>query len=578
MRAFANQAPAAADALASVTPRSASTSDPGVAGESSTKAQRIFRRRAWWAAVCASIAGSALCFAGRPAASQRGGQGSTSEQSAALDAAEKSVNGDDGAGSGGGEQAVAGGDGLEAPAASAKPPAFEAPGAAVGLPSAAAESTAGGRFGQALRDREALDALLRRFEQYARQYHTDRREFLERRHEARREQLHQSYEESLIALEKQQRERRAVAIAQFEAFVERYPDVPEYTPNALFRLAELYFESSYDAYFQARQQYDKLLEAWTTQDHREEPVEPRVDYGPTIATMRQLIERFADYTLVDGAYYLLGYCLGEQGEEEQAVVVYRDLVSRHPDSRFAPEVWTRIGEFQFNSNELEGALEAYTHVVEHEDSPFYDKALYKLAWTHYRLADPEQAPDEYQRAVDTFIQLLEFNERTKAEGQERGRDLRRESIQYIAVCYADDAWGSAEKLLEYLSERPGRAYERDVLLALADVYFEQTRFDEAVRLYLVAQQRAPYHPDAPVTQQKIVTAYERHRAFEQAAQARSALSWDYVPGTPWHERNADNPEALRRALELTQGIAAGRRFVSSPPGAEAQGGGEARAR
>ncbi len=399
---------------------------------------------------------------------------------------------------------------------------------------------------------ESLHELVLAIEEQAAEYREHTRRIVEERYQEKRQIVHNSYETLIAKLEAEQRARRDGAIAKFEEFLRRYPDDPRYTPDAMFRLSELYFERSYDDYFQARQIYETALAAFDPRSGEAEPAEPSFHYEPTIAMMQRLITEFPDYRLADGAYYLLGYCLGEQGEEERAVDVYVELTDRFPQSRFAPEVWTRVGEYYFGANELLRALHAYTQVLGHADSPFYDKAMYKLAWTHYRLADPERSPEEFQKAVDTFVELLEFNEKSKAEGKERGGELRDESIQYIAVCYADEQWGGLAKLTQYLDGKAGRPYERDMLIALGDVYFDQTRFDEAVAAYQVAQERFPMHLDAPKAQEKIITAYERNRNFEAAAAAREVLSQSYSEGTPWHQSHQDNEEAVRLAADLTQ--------------------------
>ena len=80
-------------------------------------------------------------------------------------------------------------------------------------------------------------------------------------------------------------------------------------------------------------------------------------------------------------------------------------------------------------------------MLPHYESPFYDKALYKLAWTHFRLADPVDAPQEFDQSVAYFLELLDFNLKTAAEGEERGSELLKESKQYIAIAYADETWG-----------------------------------------------------------------------------------------------------------------------------------------
>ncbi|MEK7705858.1 MAG: tetratricopeptide repeat protein, partial [Myxococcota bacterium] len=395
-----------------------------------------------------------------------------------------------------------------------------------------------------------LESTVQRFERQAAEYRATTRQLIEYKYQQKRATLHQSYERIIEDLESEQRRRRDDAIAKFEAFIRSYPGDAFYTSDAMFRLSELYFERSYDIYFQARQQYDKAVEAWSPQAGGPEPIEPELHYEPTIAMMQRLITEYPNYRLVDGAYYLLGYCLGEQSEDERAVEVYEELVSRFPTSRFAAEVWTRIGEYYFDSNELARALMAYSQVLGHVDSPFYDKAMYKLAWTHYRLADPERAPEEFQKAVDTFVELLDFHEKTKAEGHPRGGDLRAESLQYIAICYADEQWGSLEKLETYLAKMGERAYSHDLMLALGDVYFDQTRYEPAIAAYRLVQQRYPGAPDAPQTQEKIVTAHERNRDFAGAADARAQLTQTYSEGTTWHTANQASPDAIALAEDL----------------------------
>ena len=57
---------------------------------------------------------------------------------------------------------------------------------------------------------------------------------------------------------------------------------------------------------------------------------------------------------------------------------------------------------------LEKAIEAYSKVRAYPDSPYYDKALYKIAWTYYRL-------DRYDEAVCSFIELVDYADAQKAK-------------------------------------------------------------------------------------------------------------------------------------------------------------------
>lgn len=398
-----------------------------------------------------------------------------------------------------------------------------------------------------------LEDRVREFEQKANEYRESTKHLIQQKYEDKRAVLSQSYDDVIGTLEHEQRIRRDDAIARFEAFIKQYPNHPRYTPDAMFRLAELYFEQSYDVYLTQRSTYDKEAEAWSAASGTPEPVEPQFHYEPTIAMMQRLLTQFPNYRLVDGAYYLLGYCLTEQGEEDRAVVVYEELVARFPKSKFAPEVWTRIGEYYFNSNELPRALASYEHVLGEIESPYYDKAMYKLAWTHYRMADPDRAPQEFQAAVDTFVRLLDFNEKTKKEGKERAADLRSESIQYIAISYADENWGGLDKAMAYFQSIGGRPYEHDVYRALGDVYFDQTRFADAIRTYELVLQRYPNDRSGPDVQDKIIVAYERDRNFEAATAARDRMTASFSEGSPWYAANVNDVEALANARKLIEG-------------------------
>ena len=100
----------------------------------------------------------------------------------------------------------------------------------------------------------------------------------------------------------------------FEAFLLKYPNDKRWTPDAMFRLAELYYEKSAEEYLDADEAYKKAIDGPNPPD----TPPPRVDYTPTINLYRRLLTEFPNYRFLDAAYYLLGFCLGEMGEDQQA--------------------------------------------------------------------------------------------------------------------------------------------------------------------------------------------------------------------------------------------------------------------
>jgi tetratricopeptide (TPR) repeat protein len=397
---------------------------------------------------------------------------------------------------------------------------------------------------------EELSEAVQRYEQESREYRLAVQRLIQKKYEERRERLAESYEKAISQMEEQERRERQDAIARFEEFLRRYPEEPRYTPDVMFRLAELYYERSSDAHLVAMRQFEEKLRSMP--EGAEPPPEPQPDFQPSIALYRQLTGSFPDYRLNDGAYYLLGYCLEKQNAFEESRAIYQKLIARYPTSRFTTEAWVRIGEYYFDAyNEpdaLAEAAKAYGAAVRDTSHPLYDKALYKLGWTYYRM-------DRYDKAVDRFIALVDFYEAQRATlGQEAGGgDLRTEALQYTAISFADEQWGGGiEKVQAYFARIGHRPYEAEVYRRLGDVYFDQTHHEAAITAYRLVLEKDPLAPDAPRIQQKIVQAYERDRKLTESSAESQKLSELYSPGSQWYQKHEREPDVVATANDLTE--------------------------
>ncbi|WNG49611.1 tetratricopeptide repeat protein [Archangium minus] len=392
---------------------------------------------------------------------------------------------------------------------------------------------------------EELSEAVQRYEEESRAYKREVQRLIEKKYRERRDRLSEAYEQTLSNLEVQERQERQEAIARFEEFLRRYPDEPRYTPDVMFRLAELYFERSSDSHNIALREHQEKLR--TLSENAEPPAEPLVDFTPSIELYRQLLSRFPDYRLNDGAWYLLGYCLQEQRAFEEGRVAYQQIITRYPKSRFATEAWVRIGEYYFdNPDTLPQAAEAYEAAIRNTSHPLYDRALYKLGWTYYRM-------DRFDEAVDRFIALVDFYEAQRAAtGNEAGGDLRTEALQYTAISFADEQWGGLDKARAYFAKIGPRPYEPEVYRRLGDVYFDQTNHEAAIAAWRLVLDKEPLAPDAPLLQQKIVQAYERDRKLTESSAEAQKLSELYSPGSAWYQKHQRDADVLATANDLTE--------------------------
>ncbi len=384
------------------------------------------------------------------------------------------------------------------------------------------------------------------------EYRADVKRIVELQYERRRRRIKARYSKLIQDLTKEERTRRVAAIERFEKFLAKYPNNVRYTPDALFRLAELYFEQANDIYIAAQEKFDELSLAFDEGKVEEEPRPPEQDYSRTIALFERLINSWPKYRNMDGAYYLRGYCQAEMGEYVKSRQSFLALVKRFPKSRFAPETWTRIGEYFFDDNKLAQAINAYSKVLQFKTSGYYDKALYKLAWTYYR-------NDQYVEAIDRFRRLIEFSDLKAKQTGRAGSDLRKEAVQYLAISLQEDDWdGDGEpdansgfpRVMQFVTG--DRSYDVEVLRELAEIFFNNAKFPEAIATIRFLLKTFPTHEGNPELHSRMISAYHRQQRRDDAFSERDRLSSSYGPGTQWYEANRDKPKTLQSAEELME--------------------------
>ncbi len=442
-----------------------------------------------------------------------------------------------------------------------------------------------------------LEAEVDRFAQTGNAYRDSVNSILQREHQRRRRERQAGYARQILEEERLQNEARDRAIRLFEAFIRRYPTDPTYTPDAMFRLGELYYERSVI-------QYQDLADAGNA------PESGHPDLAPTVELFRELIRRFPDYRRIDGVYYLVGYCLNEMGQLEEARMAWLNLVcanhfqytgpitppaapedgdgedraqggaAAHPalqlgttpaapvacafadpylgctpvtaNARFVMEVWLRVGEyhfdFDFEPNSLDRAISAYNKVLADPADRNYSLALYKVAWAYYRAS-------RYPEAIQHFAQLIQWSDEQLEQTGRAGSDLRREAVQYLGIAFAYDDWnensvpdhdeGDQTGLQRIQDTRllpQDRTWTSEIYFELGQVYFEETKYAEAIAVWELALQRWPLH----------FRAYQRQQNMADALRAQARLA-DYRIGSEWSNANMDHPIEQRRAEQLAEG-------------------------
>jgi tetratricopeptide (TPR) repeat protein len=452
--------------------------------------------------------------------------------------------------------------------------------------------------------REQVEALLEmeaevaRFTKSGQSYRNAIVSILRREYAQRRRDREQGYSRQIREEERLQNEAREAAIRAFERFIRRYPDDATYTADAMFRLGELYYERS-------------AIEFGEASEADPAAGSGHPDFSPTINLYRDLVARFPDYRRIDGVYYLIGYCLNEMGNLEEARLAWLNLVCANrfrytgapvpppsaepepdptaahpaadilaapvpegpfvdpyvdcqpirPDAEFLSETWLRIGEYHFDfdfaPHFLDRAVSAYSKVLASPEDRNYNLALYKVAWAYYRAS-------RYPEAIAHFSQLVDWSDREQERTGRAGSELRAEAIQYLGITFAYDDWNenqipdvneglpSAIRRLQDPSLLPqDRPWTAEVYFHTGQVFFDQAQYQQAIDVWRLALERFPLHHRAPEIVGMIARAYRRLGDQQRELEASRQLA-QFGPGSDWYDNNAEHPIEQRRAEELAE--------------------------
>lgn len=169
------------------------------------------------------------------------------------------------------------------------------------------------------------------------------------------------------------------------------------------RLGERYVEKARLSEFRSQAEYDKKLKDF--QD-KKTGIKPKLEQGASREYNKKAVELytwfindFPNDSKVDQALFFLGYNQFELGNTQLGEKYYQDLVTRFPNSAYVTESYFALGEFYFENEAWQKALDSYTRVVQVRKARLNAFALYKSAWCLYRVGRTPTGLKALERVV-----------------------------------------------------------------------------------------------------------------------------------------------------------------------------------
>jgi tetratricopeptide (TPR) repeat protein len=412
------------------------------------------------------------------------------------------------------------------------------------------------------------------------------------RHEfnSRTAELEKRYAERIANAEGDKGKRNQVTKERLEKFIADHRNHAQFTPDAMFRLADLYLD-------EADEEVDRRLA-----EADKAPLDPNqpdaaaivADYSKSLQLWETILKEFPNYRQTPSTIYLLAY-YGKTKDERRSLQLFLALACANrykwydppppkPDTKEAIKrvesktlrevygdctpypnaevelirhAWVRgIADYHFAvPGEIDEAIAAYLKVTNGgQDSKLYAEALYKLAWSYYKR-------DFLKESIDNFDQSVKLYDSTVASGGTPPLELRDESIQYIAVAFTDPWLGETDtdpskaftRAKDFYKGRENEPHVRDVWVAMGQAFEDLQAWDQAVDSYRIAI-GPPWELNSknPVVHQKIVNAFETKGDKFAADQAAAELATRYAPGTAWYQANEKDREAMENQRRIAE--------------------------
>lgn len=434
------------------------------------------------------------------------------------------------------------------------------------------------------------------------------RQIAKREYDTRSGDLDKRYSDRIAKTEADRIRRHTDTIALLEKFLVNHPAHETFTPDAMFRLADLYLDVADEEVEQKLAAQEKFLKdqaangvvngtgsgSGSAATGGTDVAAIVADYSRSLDLWQQILTKFPTYRQTPSTLYLLAY-YGKTKDERRSLQVFLALSCsnkykwdgkpaalptraeaikrveakslRDPyadcqpyagaETELVRHAWVRgVADYHFTvPGELDEAIAAYLKVADTgQDSKLYAEALYKLAWSYYKR-------DQLFDSIKRFDSSVKLYDSVVAGGGQPALELREESIQYIAVAFTDPWQGESDtdpskafkRATDFYKGRENEPHVRDVWVALGKAFAELQAWDQAVDSYRIAI-GPPWelNPGDPVVYQEIVNTFEAKGDKYAADQAAADLATKYAPGTAWYTANEHDRDAMDNQRRISE--------------------------
>ncbi|WP_210396044.1 tetratricopeptide repeat protein [Motiliproteus sediminis] len=273
------------------------------------------------------------------------------------------------------------------------------------------------------------------------------------------------------------------------------------------------------------------IEGWKATD-------PSISFARAIELYEPLLDRGDDVEQKDQILYQLARAYDLAGDARRSLDALLRLQRDYPGNPFGQEIGFRIGELQFTLGDYDLAAEQYQRLLDDPDaSDYQDRALYKLAWSDFKLGNHSKALVSFFPLVDKY-----WDQRQGDDGSKRR--LLADVLRVIAMTFAYQQ--GVDTVRDYFARVGERPYEERVYADLGQYYERKRRYSDAAGSFSALVERYPDGDNTPYYQSRVVAAYSDGGFPQQAWPAREAFVARFGTSSSYWQNADDNRRSYVR--------------------------------
>ena len=354
----------------------------------------------------------------------------------------------------------------------------------------------------------------------------------------------------------QEKKLRGEAMGLLSKFIDESPEGSNEMPEALLRMGELEWEDARDTFLDGFQKWEAL-----PPEQRAEKDPPTPNYQKARARFLRVLKNYKSFNQYDLALYVDGFLANEEAKFDESLARFNKIIEWFPNSRFIPDAHMVRAEYEFTKDapNYETAFNEYEQVLRYKDSELYDLAMFKSAWTLWRLGKPEEAA---KRFLIVFQAADSQNAKVSGKRKDELDELQNEALKNLVAVFVEDENNRAEDMYRFLTKAGGDKFAGKIVRALADAFYDQAQYERGIEAYRLLLKLEPTSPEAYRFQLQIAQGHSTLENWAALEEDYKLTVREYVAPEMTRGKYQSPPSAwvrAQRAADLASAEQAGER-------------------